>query len=633
MDQRAPTSALSLHGLTQTYLHPKVLRRLALFLTVSLSLVWTGVALEHSKLRRMAQLESNRGVQNLARAFAEEVGSTIATVDVSLLALRHHWTSDKQAQFADVVRALNRDLTSKVIFQVGVTDAKGIVQFRSSGPITRTVDLSDREHVAAVLRDHSDRLVISRPLVGRLSGLLGVQFARPIYSSDGVLAGVIVASVAPKYFTRFYNNIDLGENASIALVRNGIVMARSSATGSDRYIGETLAGHPYDNLDPSEGGNFRRISRLDGLDRFYGWRRVPHYDMIVTVGQAVAESNLRYASQQRFATMMGLILSAALIGLGWGAIAAGNNRAQVQKALEGAEARWKMALTASGAGVWDWNLLSGAVMLTPQAQALLGIDARTAQWSPDTVNGKVHPEDLAGFSASLRDMLEGRTADLRTEHRILRGSGDVAWILAHAMVVERDHKGAPLRVVGTVTNIDERKSHEEQIRHMASHDALTGLANRALFGDRLQQAILLAQRDQSRLAVIYFDLDKFKPVNDTHGHAVGDQLLIDVAARVRAGLRQSDTLARLGGDEFAALLPNCQTPEDAMKVGSGILALLNQPYVVNGHELHISGSIGVSLYPDAGLDAAAVVHHADLAMYRSKQNGRNRVTLYSEQEA
>lgn len=628
MDPSASTSHLSVRHDADTYFHPKVLRKLGLFLAVSMALVWTGVALEHSKLRRMAHLESTRGVQNLARAFSEEILSTVTTVDVALLALRQHWGADRRGQFDGIVRELNRDLTSKVMFQVAMTDSLGIVQFTSTGPVTRRIALADREHVAAILRDPADRLVISRPIVGRVSGTLGVQFARPVYGSDGRLAGVIVASVAPEYFSRFYDNIDLGRDASISLVRHGIVLARSSSAGSNRYIGATLTGHPYDDVDPTESGAFRRVSRLDGIDRFYGWRRLPHYDMLVTVGQAVGEANLRYERQQNFATAMGVILSAALLVLGWGTIAASHHRARAQKALASAEARWKLALNAAGAGVWDWDIPSGTVMLTAEARALLGLDSPTCHWSVETVNGNVHPDDQEAVQSAMRDMMEGRTADFRAEHRILRDGGAVTWLLARAMVVERSDNGAPLRVVGTVSNIDERKSHEAQIRHMASHDALTGLANRALFGDRLQQAILLAQRSKTRVGIVYFDLDKFKPVNDTHGHAVGDQLLVEVATRIRASLRQSDTLARLGGDEFAALLPDCATPDDAMKVGASILALLNQPFVVEGHTLHISGSIGVSLYPDAGLDAAKVVHHADLAMYRSKQHGRNQVTLF-----
>jgi diguanylate cyclase (GGDEF)-like protein len=273
------------------------------------------------------------------------------------------------------------------------------------------------------------------------------------------------------------------------------------------------------------------------------------------------------------------------------------------------------------------------IIYTPQAQALLGIGAQSMKWTFDSLAGRVHPDDLAAVVGGLRELLDGRTPDYRAEYRVERSPGDQVWVLERAMIVERGDDGRPLRVVGTVTNIDERKSHEAEMRHMASHDPLTGLANRALFADRLQQALLLAQREKRRLAVIYFDLDRFKPVNDTHGHAAGDQLLMEVGTRVRTSLRQSDTLARLGGDEFAVLLPNCGTTADAMKVAENILALLNQPYLVGGHELHISGSIGVSVFPDTGADAGRVVHQADQAMYRSKQNGRNRATLYAEDEA
>lgn len=632
MDRRAQTPAHPTRHAAD-FFHPRVLRRLALFLAVSLALVWTGVALEHSRLQRMAQLESDRAVHNLARAFSEEILSTITTVDVALLALRQHWTGAPTPYFTDIVRELNRDLTTKVIFQVAVADTRGIVQFVSGGPLARRIDVSDREHVAAVLRNPGDGLVISSPVVGRISGTLGVQFARPVYGHDGKLEGVIVASVAPEYFSRFYDNIDLGKDSSISLVRHGVVLARSSGSGKRRFIGARLTGHPYDNADPSAGGTFRRVSRLDGIERFYGWRKLPHYELVVTVGQAVSEANLRYARQQDFATVMGAILSAALLGLGWGTIAAGHHRSRAQKAVASAEARWKLALHAAGAGVWDWDVQSGTVMLTTEARTLLGIESPSIRWSEESINGNVHPDDRPQVRSAMRDMLAGRTADFRVEHRIVRADGSATWILARALVVERGDDGAPLRVVGTVTNIDERKSHEAQIRYMANHDPLTGLANRALFSDRLQQAILLAQREKTRVGIIYFDLDKFKPVNDTYGHAVGDQLLIEVAARVRSTLRQSDTLARLGGDEFAVLLPNCATPQDAMKVAASILALLNQPFAVEGHALHISGSIGVSLFPDGGVDAARLVHHADLAMYRSKQEGRNRVTLFSEDSA
>lgn len=608
------------------YLHASVLRRLSIFLAVSLALVWAAVAAERSNLRRNAEQESSRVVSNMALAFAEEVGTTIRTVDVALLSLRRQWDGNRD-EFAGVVRELNRELTSKVSFQVVVTDAGGNVRFASAGLAGRSVNLGDRDHVTALLRDPADRLIISRPLTGRMTGMTGVQFARPLYGPGGKPGGVILASVAPEYLSRFYDHVDLGKDTSVTLVHGRVVLARNAGAGGRLHVGAELAGPPFDTASKELAGVYRRVSRLDGIERIFGWKRLPQYDMVVSVGQSLREVNSRYASQQRHAVAAGVAISSIMLALGWWAIAANHNRSKALRALSSAEARWKLALDATGAGVWDWDLRSGQVVLTPQAQAVLGIDTATANWGAGSVDGPVHPDDAAQVMAALADMLAGRSADFRVEHRIVRRSGEVAWVLGRAQVVERDDQGAAVRVVGTVVDIDARKSQEEQVRHQAWHDALTGLANRVLFGDRLEQALLLARRAQTQLAVIYFDLDKFKPVNDTYGHDVGDHLLVEVARRVQGGLRQSDTLARLGGDEFAALLPDCRSTEDAMTVAQNILELLNQPFVVDGHALDISGSIGVSLYPDRGADAASLVHNADLAMYRSKQEGRNRVTL------
>jgi diguanylate cyclase (GGDEF)-like protein len=185
-------------------------------------------------------------------------------------------------------------------------------------------------------------------------------------------------------------------------------------------------------------------------------------------------------------------------------------------------------------------------------------------------------------------------------------------------------------MVGTFADIDARKNEEEQMRHQASHDALTGLPNRVLFADRLRQAIRVAQREHIRLAVLYFDLDKFKPVNDTYGHAVGDALLAAMAKRVSGRLRDSDTLARIGGDEFVVLLPRCSGPDDARKVGENILAQLNREFVIEQDALHISGSIGYALYPDNGRDSDELLRCADEAMYAAKSNGRGQVRGYGE---
>ncbi len=160
------------------------------------------------------------------------------------------------------------------------------------------------------------------------------------------------------------------------------------------------------------------------------------------------------------------------------------------------------------------------------------------------------------------------------------------------------------------------------------YDALTHLPNRALFNDRLKQAIAAAHRNKARLALMFIDLDKFKPVNDTYGHGVGDLLLKDVALRIQDCLRDSDTAARIGGDEFVILLPAIETQRDASKVGEKILHALNQPFALAGHTLNISASIGVAVYPEHGSEEKLLVKSADIAMYHAKKNGRNNVKMY-----
>jgi diguanylate cyclase (GGDEF)-like protein/PAS domain S-box-containing protein len=615
-----------IRGPAGAYFRPWVLLRAILFMLACAAAVGTGVTLEHTKLRSIAKTESNRDLANLARAFSEEVGATVSTVDVSLIALRGHWHRDK-ASFARMVEELNGQLRRKVFFQVAVTDNKGKVVFVSGRPELPDVNLIDREHVFTHLQgDGRDRLFISNPIIGRASGLWSVQLTRPLFDDAGKVDGVILASVAPSYFARFYNTIDLGPGSSIALVRSGIVLARSSGRSPHVQVGAKLSGYPYEpNTEGS--GHFRRISRIDGVDRYYAWHKLDDYGLIVTAGLATADADARYASRQRFASVMGVGILLALSMLGWTAFAASYNRRRSVKVLAEAEVRWKLALSASGAGVWDLNLKTGRLLLSSQAQALLGIESGTVAWTVEALHGRVHPDDRGAVSAAMRAHLSGATADFVAEYRVLRADGTIHWISERAALVNGGELGAPKRVVGTVTDIDQRKLAEQEMRHLASHDSLTGLANRALFSDRLEQALLHAKRDDNMLAVLYFDLDKFKPVNDTYGHGMGDQLLVQVARRVRSSLRKSDSLARLGGDEFAVLLATCASSADAMNVAGNILGLLNAPFNIDGVVLPISGSVGVAVYPDCGPDANHLVHCADQAMYAAKQQGRNQVAL------
>ena len=182
--------------------------------------------------------------------------------------------------------------------------------------------------------------------------------------------------------------------------------------------------------------------------------------------------------------------------------------------------------------------------------------------------------------------------------------------------------------VGIVRDITDRKLAEQKIMHLAHHDQLTGLPNRALFFDRLKQSIQLAKRNGQREAVMFLDLDGFKRVNDTLGHDAGDLLLQEVAHRLQRILRSSDTVARVGGDEFTFVLNNIEEDENAGMIAKKIIAVLSEPFGLNGQQCQVGGSIGISIFPDDGHDFEALLKQADEAMYRAKQRGKNTYQFY-----
>ena len=184
---------------------------------------------------------------------------------------------------------------------------------------------------------------------------------------------------------------------------------------------------------------------------------------------------------------------------------------------------------------------------------------------------------------------------------------------------------------GTARDISERKEHEQQINFQAYHDLLTHLPNRALLKDRLNLGIAQARRNKRKLAVMFLDLDRFKLVNDTLGHSMGDRLLKAVANRLQSCLRRGDTLSRFGGDEFTLLLPEVRTRDDVVVIASKILDRLNSPFVIDGHELFVGASIGIAMYPEAGDTGETLIQNADIAMYHIKGRGKNGYQFFSEE--
>jgi diguanylate cyclase (GGDEF)-like protein/PAS domain S-box-containing protein len=205
--------------------------------------------------------------------------------------------------------------------------------------------------------------------------------------------------------------------------------------------------------------------------------------------------------------------------------------------------------------------------------------------------------------------------------------GRAYWEDVHVTPV-KSLAGAVTNYVAVSADITERKEAEEKMRHLATYDPLTDLPNRALVDDRLRQALATAKRDKTSMALMFLDLDKFKPINDMLGHDVGDLLLKEVAVRMQACVRESDTVGRIGGDEFVVLLPTVDSEQHAVRVAEKIRGALDQPFYLAGQDLRISASIGVALYPEHGDSPKMLVKYADTAMYYAKAAGRDNVQLF-----
>ncbi len=221
-----------------------------------------------------------------------------------------------------------------------------------------------------------------------------------------------------------------------------------------------------------------------------------------------------------------------------------------------------------------------------------------------------------------------RRKSVRAVLRNRRKNGEIFWNNLRIDPVAGPD-GTVSHFVGVIDDVTEARQHEEELRHLATHDAMTGLANRAALNDRLQGAIERAQRDSSCVAVVYLDLDNFKAINDTHGHAAGDHVLKTIADRLAGAVRAGDTVARLGGDEFAAVINHCQGPDHVGELVTRIHRCIIEAINIAGHALLPGVSIGVSLFPHDGSDGSAVLRAADAAMYRAKATGKNQFKFYS----
>ena len=291
--------------------------------------------------------------------------------------------------------------------------------------------------------------------------------------------------------------------------------------------------------------------------------------------------------------------------------------------------RYTLIASSSNDGIWDWDLKTNEVFFDERWKAIIGYEPQdefTA--SMDEWLDRIHVEDLDLFKTEIEASLTGWTAAFKNEHRLQHHDGTYRWILSRGMAA-RHEDGTVYRVAGSIIDITDSKGAEQQLLHNAFHDVLTGLPNRALFMDRLKRSLNRAKyRPDYLFAALFLDLDRFKVINDSLGHQVGDELLIGIARRLEKSMRPGDMIARLGGDEFAVIIDNLKNTDDAIQAADRLHQEMSIPYLLSGREVYASASIGVALSQSHYETAQDFLRAADTAMYHAKSRGRGCVELF-----
>lgn len=304
-----------------------------------------------------------------------------------------------------------------------------------------------------------------------------------------------------------------------------------------------------------------------------------------------------------------------------------HDRKTAERALQKNAEHLRLAVAANGLGTWDVNLVNGDREWSPEMFDLLRLPRDTVS-DGELIFKNLHPDDVLRFRREFYGPRLLEAGAKSCAFRLLFPDGEERWIEAHERVL-RDQDGLPIRRVGTWQDITARKQADLEVWRAAHTDALTGIANRALFQLRLEQATIQAEAEGTGIGLIVIDLDRFKEVNDTFGHDAGDLLLRTVAERLSRHAPATATVVRLGGDEFGVLLPAMAEPEVVAGLADRLLEALKQPMPYAGREIDASASLGWSVYPRHDHQADALLKNADIALYAAKAIGRGRALAYT----
>jgi diguanylate cyclase (GGDEF)-like protein/PAS domain S-box-containing protein len=492
--------------------------------------------------------------------------------------------------------------------------------------------IADRSYFIE-LRDQPElKTTISPPLLGMISNKWVLIPARRLQYPDGRFAGVVFASIKLKTFADFFASINVGAKGIVTLrdIRHGIVVRYPM---SDSLVGQTALAPEVEQLirQGDKAGTVKMLSPIDGVERMLSFRHLPNRSYLTLAGVATEDYLAEWHLEAKKAGALTLAFALMTMVSGWLLHGYGQRKAAAVDALAREEEKFRSIFHDAPVGHALNRMSDGSFLETNEVFCRitgyeLGELNQLTYWqlTPEEY-GPEEAEQLAALKAT------GHYGPYEKEY-IRKDGRRIPVRLNGSLVKDRD--GTPL-IFSIVEDITEKKKSEELIWQQANFDALTGLPNRRMFQDRLEQEIKKAHRADLSLALIFLDLDRFKEVNDTLGHGMGDILLKEAAARLSLCVRESDTVARLGGDEFTIILSELPDLDGVERVAGDILRTLAEPFHLGNEQAYVSASLGITLYPTDASDIEALLKNADQAMYAAKQQGRNRFNYFtlSMQEA
>ncbi|HWA13762.1 MAG TPA: EAL domain-containing protein [Burkholderiales bacterium] len=579
-----------------------------------------------SVAREAALREAEIGAQNLAQVAAERTARNLQAVDLVLAGIGDLWTQQpglrdpRNPQLQALLRA--KAASMPWVRGLFILDASG-TRVHDSGPAADPgADLSDSEYFHWH-RNRTGGLYVGRPGANPEAGGWRLAASRRLSSADGGFTGVIVAALDARALKALFADLDAGRDGAIELMHgSGELIARlpeaprwlGMATGTGITLKDLQAGAP--------GRTLRASSAIDGISRIYNLRPVPDAPLMVQAGIGEEEALAAWREKRTSATAALTVLVVATALLAWllrrelQRHGRGSPEATLADTLREAEARYHSLFR---------NSIDAILVLRPDGSILAanGEACRMLEYGEADLRKLTRENIFDGGDGGVQSMMDelARSGSARGEFRMVRRDGSrVPVELSAATFTDRAGQLCASMIVRDIT---ERRRAEEHIEYLAYHDELTGIPNRAHFQREFDRTVAMSQRYGLSCALLLVDLDRFKYINDTIGHQAGDQLLKQMAARLRACLRDSDVIARLGGDEFVILMQDAANMEAVTAVADKILEVASRPLIIDDQEFLVTASIGISVYPHDGADLQTLLRNSDLAMYRAKEAGKN----------